>query len=726
MSSARRFRYSIWDGTQADRFPDADAVMEQLADDLMQFGDLRSALRNLLQRGFDGGDSPMAGLRDLLRQLRQQRRQRLERYDMSGILDDIRAKLDEILRLERETLEALRDGRQPDPVLRDTRRDVPIDPFAGPLTPWPEPGAEAAAEPAPEPSADASSGGEDGGSSADNEGGKGEEGFADSLMGGIARRNLAELDELPKDPAGAVRALSDYEFVEPQAQRKYEELVEQLREAMTKTFFKDVEKMVREMSDGDIQRMKDMVRDLNEALVQQIAGEEPDFDAFMEKYGDMFGDNPPSSFEDLVQQMQAQMAAMQSLMMSMPTSQYEQLQQLLADRLGDGELDSELRKLMQKLDFLDPPGGQRYRFDGDEALDLQAAMDLMGEMQGLEDLEAQLRGAQAEGDLSQIDLDALEELLGEDAADAIEQMKKLLEVLEESGMIRKDGESWDLTPRGMRMIGQKALGEIYRSLKRQSLGNHQMPEEGRFGERIEQTKEHEYGEAFDLHMARTLQNALRRSGPGTPVQLAAEDFEIYRNELITRTATVMLVDLSWSMELRGAFPSAKKVALALNNLITSAYPRDSFYVVGFSAYAKELKPHEIPFLSVDEYVLGTNIQHALLIAEKLLARHQGGSRQILMITDGEPTAHIENGRAQFAYPPTPMTIRETIKAVKRCTGKGITINTFMLDESYYLRAFMDQVSKINGGRVFYSSPEKLGEYILVDYVSHKKKMIARR
>ena len=323
-------------------------------------------------------------------------------------------------------------------------------------------------------------------------------------------------------------------------------------------------------------------------------------------------------------------------------------------------------------------------------------MDLMGEMQALDALEGQMRAAQLDGDLSQIDLDALEDLLGEEATEAVDAMQKLLEVLEESGMLRRDGDGWDLTPRGMRTIGQKALGEIYRSLKKQSLGNHQIPEEGRFGERIEQTKGHEFGEAFDLHMARTLQNALKRAGPGT-LQLAAEDFETYRNEVITRTATVMLVDLSWSMELRGAFPSAKKVALALNNLITSAYPRDSFYLVGFMCEGVEAARDSVP---VGRRVRArANIQHALLIAEKLLARHQGGSRQILMITDGEPTAHIEHGRAQFAYPPAPQTIREMIKAVKRCTGKSITINTFMLDESYYLRAFMDQVSKINGGRV---------------------------
>jgi uncharacterized protein with von Willebrand factor type A (vWA) domain len=306
-------------------------------------------------------------------------------------------------------------------------------------------------------------------------------------------------------------------------------------------------------------------------------------------------------------------------------------------------------------------------------------------------------------------------------------MNELMKALEDAGYVRPtDDDRYELTARGSRMIGQKALGEIYERLKRQSLGNHAIPEEGRFGERQETTRPYEYGDPFHLHMPRTIRNALLRNGPSLPVQLQPEDFEIYRSELITSTATAMLVDLSWSMALRGSFQAAKKVALALHQLITSQYPRDSFYIIGFAAYAKELKPRDLPYLQWDEYVLGTNMQHALLLAEKLLSKHQSGTRQIIMISDGEPTAHIEKGQAQFAYPPTPQTIRATFKAVKHCTQRGIAINTFMLEESEYLRAFMDEIARINGGRVFYTTPEQLGEYILVDYVQHKRKHLARK
>ena len=480
------------------------------------------------------------------------------------------------------------------------------------------------------------------------------------------------------------------------------------------------------MSDGDIDRMKDMLEALNDMLTKKIAGEDPGFDEFMEQFGDMFGDNPPQSLDELLEQMRQQMAAAQSLMNSLSPDQRQQLAQLMADRFGDPELQSQLARLAKEMDFLNPEGG-RYAFNGDQPIDLQGAMDLMSEMQQLDELISQMQDAERGGDLSGIDRDLLEDLMGEDAAEDLDRLNELMRALEDAGYIRPgEGDRWELTPRGSRMIGQKALGEIYERLKRQSLGNHAIPEEGRFGERLEDTKPYEFGDPFHLHMPKTIRNALDREGPHTPVRLKQDDFEIYRSEMITSTATAMLVDLSWSMALRGSFQAAKKVALALHNLITSQYPRDSFYIIGFAAYAKELKAHDLPYLQWDEYVLGTNMQHALLLADKLLAKHTGGTKQIIMISDGEPTAHLEGGEAQFAYPPTPETIRATFKAVKHCTRRGIAINTFMLDASYYLKAFMDEIARINGGRVFYTSPEKLGEYILVDYVQNKRKHLARK
>ena len=659
---ATRFRYSRWDGTQALEIA-ADDVLAAIADDLTEYGDLRWALRNLLSRGMHTGDHRVQGLRDIMRKLRDRRRERLEQFDLSSVMRDIEQQLSRIVEMEQDTIDEWMD--------RDEDED------------------------------------------------------ADRVLKDIAERNQEAIDDLPEDVGGKMKTLEGYEFLNPDAQRKFLELLNQLRKAMTQTFFNDIERMVNQMSGDDIKRMKDMIKALNEMLTRKIGDKDPGFDDFMRKFGDMFGDNPPQSLDEMLDQMRRQMAAAQSLLSSLSPQQREQLQSLLSDRFGDPELEAELVKLAKEMDFLNPEG-KRYVFGGGDELDLEAAMRLMGEMRDLDQLIEQVREAERSGDVERIDQDALRALLDDEAADSLDNLKELLKALRDAGYIR-DGDRWELTPRGSRMIGQKALGEIYARLRRQRLGSHALPEEGRFGDRLEQTKPYEYGDPFHLHMPRTIRNAIDREGPSTPVRLKPEDFEVYRSELRTSTATAMLVDQSWSMALRGAFQAAKKVALALHNLITSQYPRDDFYIIGFAAYARELKAHDLPLLQWDEYVLGTNMQHAMLLAESLLSKHDAGSKQIIMISDGEPTAHLlPNGRHYFSYPPTQETYRATYSAVQRCTRKGIAINTFMLDTSYYLKEFMDQIARINGGRVFYTTPERLGEYVLVDYVEGKRKKLGRR
>ena len=749
---ALRYRFSEWDGTQEIQGLKADEILDALSDDLMNFGDLQHALRNMMQRGMQTPQQgQMQGLRDLLQQLRQQRRERLDRFDMGGVMEDLQRQLEEILGMERETLtDRLGEQDQPQSEQQDgapsgeqgegaegsqgeqqSGQQQPGgeqqsgQPQSGMRQPGQQPSGQQSGQPQqPGQSGERSSEGQPGAAGQELT----EEEQFQQMLERIAQRKQDFLDQLPPDAAGQMKELQNYEFLNPDAQHRFQELVEQLRQAMTESLFNDVSKMVEEMSDGDMQRMKDMTRDLNDMLAQRMRGEEPDFDSFMENYGDMFGENPPQSLDELIAQMQSQMQAMQSLMESMPSDQRQQLQSMLSDKLGDAELEAELSELAQNLDFLNPSRdqGSAYPFRGDEELDLQAAMELMGEMQNIDGLESALERAQYTGELENVDLDQLRELLGDQAVESFEELKKLLEVLENSGYIRKEGDEWELTPRGTRMIGQNALAEIYRSLKSQSIGNHPVPQSGRHGERLDESKPYEFGDPFHLDMRKTIMNALEREGPHTPINLKPDDFEVYRSELVTQTSTVLMVDLSWSMALRGSFQAAKKVALALQNLIKAQYPRDSLYIIGFSALARELKPQDLPYVRWDESVLGTNMHHALLIAEKLLAKHRGGTRQILMISDGEPTAHLERGRSVFAYPPSPVTIRETLKAVKRVSQQDITINTFMLDRNYYLKEFVNQLAKINGGRVFYTTPDKLGEYILVDYVQHKRKKISGR
>jgi uncharacterized protein with von Willebrand factor type A (vWA) domain len=725
-----KFRYSMWDGTQEVPALEADDILDNLTDDLMNFGDLQHALRNLLQRGMrDPMGQRMQGLRDLLQQLRQQRRQQLDKFNLNSVFDDIKRQLEEIVNMERNTLDRrLDEVDHPDQGQQDgqSQDGQPGEQGAQNQKAQDQPGQQGQQgqrSQGQQQLGGQQSPGQQGQQSGQQSGQPGE--FADMLRN-IANKKKDFLDQLAEDVAGQVKQLQNYEFMDPEAQERFNELLESLKKAMMETFFKDMYDQIANMSPEELERMKNMVKDLNQMLQDKMAGKEPNFDQFMQQYGDLFGDNPPKSLDELVAQMQHQMGQMQSLLDSLPGDMRQQLQDLLGEKVGDPQLQQGLNELAQNLEYLFPMRELRnqYPFRGEEEIDLQSAMGLMDQMQSIDELERQLERTQYGGEVDDIDADKLEDLLGPEARETLDQLKQFLEVLEGAGYIRKKGNSWELTPRGTRKIGQRALGEIYAQLKSDSFGKHEIRESGTGGDRTDQTKQYEFGDPFYLDIQKTMMNSMLRNGPGTPLHLKPADFEVSRTELLTQTATVIMLDLSWSMALRGSFQAAKKVALALNNLISSQFQRDSLYIIGFSAYARELKADQLPYVRWDESVLGTNMHHALMIAQKLLAKHTQGTRQIIMISDGEPTAHLERGRSYFAYPPSPITIRETLKEVKRCTTKNITINTFMLDRNYYLKEFVNQVARINKGRVFYTTPDKLGEYILVDYVASKKKKLS--
>ena len=664
-----RSTYSRWDGTQSEHEL-ADEFIGEMVDDLLDYGDLSWSIRNLLSRGLKDIDGSYGkGLRDIRKQLREVKRQRLDQFDMSTVLEDIEDRLREVLALENLAIDNLHDS------VPDTSTE-----------------SEVLAE----------------------------------TMSKIANEHREKIANLPEDAAGRMKELGNYDFLSPDAQQKYQELLNSLRQAMGQKMLSGLQEIIRDMGPDDIQRMKEMLKSLNEMLAKKLGGDtEEGFNEFMHQFGDMFGDFKPDSLDELVERLSQSMAAAQSLLQSLSFEQRSQLQELLNGVFNDSELSDELENLSATLEFLGTTG-RAYRFRGDEHIDLQAAMQLMDELHEIDDLMEQLQRADTPESLDALDRDALRKILGEDAADSVEELSRIKRILEEAGYLRKkDGENWAFTPRGMRLIAHKALNEIYSQLKKHQYGNHAVPEEGQFGERIDQPKPYEFGDPMHLNLPRTIRNAVEREGPSIPIRLKEDDFEVYRTELLTSTATAILVDSSWSMFLRDAFRAAKKVSMALHQLIQSQYPKDSLYIIGFAEYAKLIRADELPFLDSDQYVMGTNMEHALLLAEKALRKHVSGSKQILMISDGEPTAHLENGRARFAYPPTRQTLRATSKAARYCARKGIVINTFMLDSSPHLRGFVDELTRSCGGRVFFTTPNKLGEYILVDYLQNKRKRLAR-
>jgi uncharacterized protein with von Willebrand factor type A (vWA) domain len=351
------------------------------------------------------------------------------------------------------------------------------------------------------------------------------------------------------------------------------------------------------------------------------------------------------------------------------------------------------------------------------------AMRIMEQLDELEKLERELNAARRGESIDEIDRDKIAALLGPDAQQALDQLRELARQLEEAGYLEWKGAEMQLTPRATRKLGQKALQDIFAYLKRDAFGKHAVSIRGRGGERTYDSKPYEFGDPFHLDLRATLSNALARTGVGTPVNLEPPDFEVHSTEYMTQSSTVLLIDMSRSMLLRGCFLAAKKVALALNHLIRSQFPKDDLYIVGFSGLARELKPEMLPQLDWSEYQYGTNLQHALMLARQLLGRRNSPNKQVIVVTDGEPTAHLEDGDVFFNYPPTFRTIQETLREVVRCTRDRIVINTFMLERSYYMADFVEQMTKINKGRAFYATPEALGEYILVDYVASKKKRL---
>jgi uncharacterized protein with von Willebrand factor type A (vWA) domain len=615
-------------------------------------------LNAALQRLLRWGSPDMPGLEQLLKQLREARERELGRYNLDSTVEQLREKVHEVIDTEKKGIDRRLNESQ-------------------------------TAE-------------------------------AKKLMERIARQRNEQLDRLPDDIGGQVKGLRDYEFVDGEARQKFEELMQGLQKQMVDQMFQGMKGSIQQMQGQDLTRVRDMVRELNTMLEQRMEGRTPDFNGFMERYGDMF---PPgiNSLDELLEHLQRQMAQMQSLLQSMTPEAREELRQMMDAVLQDDSLRLELARLSGFMQAMMPPSelSGRYPFFGEDPLSMGEAMGLMERLQQMDRLESQLeRGSFRPDD---VDRSLAQQLLGDEARQAIDQLRKLTEVLEKAGYVERKGRRMELTPRGMRRIGQSALRDIFDQLKKTRMGQHQLWRGGLGNDASDELKEYEYGDPFLLDLKETLFNSLVREGPKLPVKMEAKDFVVHRTEHVTQASTVLMIDMSRSMFLRGCFLAAKKVAIALDSLIRSQYPRDSLYVVGFSNYAVELKPHTLPQLALNDYVYGTNMQHGFQLARSLLAKHRG-NRQIIMITDGEPTAHLEdNGRAYFAYPPTFKTIQQTLREVRRCTRDRVVINTFMLERGPYLTEFINQMTRINKGRAFFVSPDRLGEYVLVDYVSGKQR-----
>src|SRR4051812_20882140 len=563
--AGNRFSYSRWDGTQVGFDLDADSLLEEMTDDLLYHGDLNAALRRMLQQGFqDREGNRLQGMREMLEQLRERRREYLDRYDLGGVYEDIANQLDEIVDQEREGIDRRLDEARS---TGDKRRE--------------------------------------------------------ELLDDLAQQRREQLDQLPPDLAGRVSELQDYDWMDDAARQRFEELMDQLRQQLLDSMFNQLSQGMSDMSPEQLQRMKDMLAELNQMLEQRERGEEPDFEGFMDRFGDMFPGNP-QSLDELLEQMARSMAQMQQMLNSMTPEQRAQLQEMANALLDDMDLRWQVDQLGQNLRNAFPQAGwgQGMRFRGDEPLPLDGMSGLLDQLGDIDALENLLRNATSPGPLAEVDLDKVRELLGDDAARSLRQLANLAKELEAAGLIEQREGRMELTPKGIRRIGQRALGDLFKRLLQDRAGRHEIERSGFGHERADEHKAYEFGDPFHLDVGRTIRNAITRQGGGTPVRMRPEDFEIERTEQLTSTSTVLMLDVSLSMEMRGRFLAAKKVAMALHALISSQYPRDYLGMVSFGRVAREVKPERLPEATWD-FEWGTNMQHAMMLARRLLANKSG-------------------------------------------------------------------------------------------------------
>jgi uncharacterized protein with von Willebrand factor type A (vWA) domain len=405
------------------------------------------------------------------------------------------------------------------------------------------------------------------------------------------------------------------------------------------------------------------------------------------------------------------------------------------DRFRDHEFEDEpageeFRDLLEELDRLrqleEFRREQGERFRGAESADYETAQQIRERIEALQQLAKDL----ADGNFEGLSGEELGELLSEGALRSLIMIRDLESTMREAGFLRAGGDGNELTPRAIRRIGAQALAAVYSSLRKGRPGSHDTVARGVALPRPDETRPFEFGDPLDLDVVKTLLGAVTRrtregAAPGERISLEVGDFQVRECDFSTQVTTVLLLDMSWSMSWAGRFPAAKRVALAMDHLIRTRFPRDDFFVVGFSTRAKELRVADLPLATWDMGDPFTNLQEGLMVAERLIQRHPSQAPQILVITDGQPTAYFLGRELHVEWPMgfggiSPHAVAETLKTVRRVTRKGVTINTFMLDDAPELVGFVERMTEINRGRAFFTSPRQLGSFLMVDFVDRRR------
>ena len=539
-----------------------------------------------------------------------------------------------------------------------------------------------------------------------------------------ARMREAELNALPEDTARAVQELGNYQWTSQEAQQTFDRIKELLQQEVLDAQFKGMKEALQSGDPQAMERIKDMMSDLNAMLAADARGEhtQADFDAFMDKHGEFFPDKP-ENLEELVESLARRAAAAERLMNSLTPEQRAELNELMQQAMGDDlDLQMQMSQLGEGLRERRPDLFNRRpaRMNGDNSMGMGDGTSALEELADLEALEEMLNQDYPGASIDDVDEDLVRNALGRQAVDDLEALKRMERELERAGYLTRTGGESELTPKAVRRIGQTALRRVFSSLKAGPRGNHDIHDAGASGELTGASRPWRFGDEQPLDVVKTVSNAIRRNGIGDQVRLDVEDFEIRETETRTRAAVCLLVDQSFSMVLNDTWREAKTTALALHALAESQFPQDAICVIGFANMARMVPAAELASLDVPGFQ-GTNLQHALMLAGRFLDKHPDAEPVVLVVTDGEPTAHLErDGQWTFGWPPSPETLAVTLAEVDKMTRRGASMSIFRLGEDPRLEQFVDGVARRNGGQVFASSGNRLGDYVVTDYLARRK------
>jgi uncharacterized protein with von Willebrand factor type A (vWA) domain len=539
-----------------------------------------------------------------------------------------------------------------------------------------------------------------------------------------ARFAEAMLDNLPRSTAGAVEELAGYDWASEEARRTYQQILEGLRRDVVEQRFAGARDALRGMSDPQAHRhLAQMMADLNDLLARHARGEDTadPFTQFMARHGEFFPENP-RSVDELIDVLARRAAAGERLMRSLSPQQREELEQLMGQAFTDPALAREMAALSDNLRALRPdlPWGRREQVRGNQGLGYGEATGALEEIADLDDLLDQLGQEHPGATLDDVDVEAVERNLGRGAADDVRRLQELERELRRQGWVNRGTDGLTLSPKALRRLGGSALRTVFSELQGGRRGQHDLQSAGAAGEITGASRRWEYGDEQPIDVVRTVANAVRRGGASTPVALAVDDFEVVETERRASAAVALCVDLSFSMISEGRWGPMKQTALALSHLVATRFPQDALQIIGFGRYAMRLSQAELAATEPD-LVQGTNLQHALRLAGRHLRRHPEAEPVVLVVTDGEPTAHLlDDGEAVFSWPPMRETVYATVAEVDDLTRYGATLNLFMLGEDPGLRRFVDAVARRSGGRVFTPDAEDLGRYVVSDYIRARR------